>query len=62
MDDRRQKTDDGQWTIKTRRQVLENFTQAFGSRFAELKISKFGIICLDPGEKEQSEDLTRDFF
>jgi hypothetical protein len=49
----------GRWTIDTRRQVMEKFTRAFGSRFVEIKISKFGIICLDPGKTEQSEDLTR---
>ena len=51
--------DDRRWTIDTRRQVMEKFTRAFGSRFVELNISKFGIICLDPGETEGSEDLTR---
>jgi hypothetical protein len=40
-------------------EVMEKFTRAFGSRFVELNISKFGIICLDPGETERSEDLTR---
>lgn len=59
MDDRRWTIDNERWTIDPRRQVMEKFTRDFGSRFVELKISRFGIICLDPGETEPSEDLTR---